>query len=51
MTEIKYCPTCAKNKIEHEFQDKMYGKFHRVFNTTKDDLSCTVCGSDKKKKK
>lgn len=51
--EVKYCPNCAKNKIEHEFQDKIYGKFMRVFNNSEktETSKCTVCGFGKKLKK
>lgn len=52
-TEIKYCSYCAHNKIEHEFQDKQYGKYNRVFNL-KDagkGSSCTVCNGGMKPKK
>lgn len=53
MTEIKYCKDCAKTNHTHEFQDKEYGKFFRVFNVgDKSGTSvCTVCGSNKKVKK
>ena len=51
MSEIKYCPNCAKQHIEHTFQDTTYGKYNRVFNPNKDGGSCTVCGDSKKHKK
>lgn len=52
-TEIKYCANCAQNHIEHEFQDRTYGKFKRVFNINEQtgSATCTVCSGNKKVKK
>lgn len=52
-TEIKYCKNCADNHINHEFQDKTYGKYNRVFNVSEKTgtSTCTVCASGKKVKK
>lgn len=52
-TEIKYCSSCASNKIEHEFQDTTYGKYRRVFNINEQTGmgTCTVCANGKKIKK
>jgi len=37
---------------EHEYQDKKYGKYRRIFNSTKKNKiiqswRCTVCGHEK----
>lgn len=50
--DIKYCTFCASNKINHEFQDKTYGRFNRVFNINEETgaCRCTVCGNKKDKK-
>jgi len=39
-----------KCDCKHEFQDKRYGKYKRVFNYGKknDIYRCTVCGKEKK---
>lgn len=52
-TEIKFCKNCSDKNIIHTFQDKLYGKFIRVFNVEpKTSHSvCTVCGDGKKGKK
>lgn len=52
-TETRYCKNCADKKIIHEFQDKLYGKFVRLFNTNPktSQSACTVCGDGKKGKK
>jgi len=36
-----------KCKCESEFQDRMYGRYNRVYNTseTQDKAKCTVCGN------
>lgn len=51
--EIKRCGYCAHNNIEHEFQDKTYGKFIRVHNLKQDGKgsTCTVCNGGIKPKK
>lgn len=51
-TVIKSCPNCKANNITHDFQDKTYGKFNRVFNISEKTGSevCTVCNGGKKKK-
>ena len=52
-TKTKFCSSCSHSNHIHDFQDKTYGKFTRVFNV--DDKTgtevCTVCGSGKKGKK
>lgn len=52
-TIIKYCSNCATNKIDHEFQDNVYGKYKRVFNLSEKTgtCTCTVCAGGKKLKK
>lgn len=52
-TEIKHCNNCAANKITHEFQDNIYGKYKRVFNINENTGvgTCTVCNGGKKIKK
>lgn len=34
-------------KCDSEYQDKIYGKNKRVFNTTGKGYRCTVCGTEK----
>lgn len=37
-----------KCTCEHEFQDRIYGKFRRVHNLGKIFAFCTVCGDKKR---
>lgn len=52
MTETKFCPNCSSKNITHDFQDKAYGKFNRIFNIGGDEkkMTCTVCGTKIDKK-
>lgn len=46
-TVIKNCPNCDRKGNIHDFQDKMYGKYNRVFNISeKGTAHCTVCGQE-----
>lgn len=47
MTTTKFCSNCSSKNITHEFQDKTYGKFMRIFNVSEDQkkMTCTVCGT------
>lgn len=47
MTNTKFCPNCSSKNITHDFQDKTYGKFMRIFNLSGDEkkMTCTVCGT------
>lgn len=50
-TEIKHCVNCEKTNTTHDFQDKKYGKFVRMFNVKESGgFVCTVCGDGGKKK-
>ena len=44
-TEIKHCNNCEHYNIKHEYQDRTYGNFNRVFNVSEKTGSkrCTVC--------
>ncbi len=44
-TITKICINCEKEKITHEFQDRMYGDFQRIHNESTKFPTCTVCGS------
>lgn len=48
---VAHCSNCENKNITHDFQDKKYGKFNRVFNS-KDSGGgvCTICGDGSKKK-
>ena len=51
MAETMLCTNCQKTNTTHEFQDKKYGKFNRVFNKKESGgMVCTVCGDGGKKK-
>lgn len=46
---VKFCSKCSKQNIQHEFQDKKYGKFNRVMNpigkgSQNIGFKCTICG-------
>lgn len=47
MTKTVYCKHCASQKIHHEFQDKTYGEYQRLFNVSDDGkkMTCTICGN------
>ena len=48
MANTKFCPNCSSKNITHEFQDKAYGKFMRIFNSCGKDgkkARCTICGN------
>lgn len=50
--EVKHCTNCEQHGIIHEFQDRTYGKYNRVFNVSeKSGMSCTVCNNGSNKKK
>lgn len=49
---IKRCNNCANNKIEHAYQDSVYGRYNRVFIAdSKGGANCTVCKNGQKTKK
>lgn len=51
-TIIQRCHNCAQNKIEHPYQDRVYGKYMRLFNVGEKSgqAVCTVCANGKKLK-
>ena len=48
---IKRCHICESNKISHEYQDAVYGKYIRVFNQGTKAEKCTVCNNGTPKRK
>lgn len=42
MTNTKFCPNCSSKNITHDFQDKTYGKFMRIFNVSEDQKKWLV---------